>query len=321
MSRNVRILFLAGGIAYVIVSIVRTGPTLLLEMLRRVGWSVGTVVLLYSAHVVVRALALWRVVVDRSVGFADVLRVRLSGEAVEVLTYTGPFLAEPAKGWLLTRRGLPTAVAFGAIATEYLLYTTVSAALALTAFSLLAVYGLAPVFARASMGIALAMAAFIVAVGFAAVSGIGLIVPAVRASGALLGRSRMSRAADAIEPVERELVAFIHERPARMTEVLAIEAVSHALMIAEIWIVLSALGVPYSARDPLIIEGGAKLIGVAFFFIPGQLGAMEAVYAALLRAVGLSASVGLTLAFVRRLRSVCVATAGLLVLARFHVRP
>jgi hypothetical protein len=66
--------------------------------------------------------------------------------------------------------------------------------------------------------------------------------------------------------------------------------------------------------------GGAKLISVAFFFIPGQVGATEAVYAFLLRAIDLSASVGLTLVFVRRVRSLCVAGAGPLALAWFSDR-
>jgi uncharacterized membrane protein YbhN (UPF0104 family) len=161
----------------------------------------------------------------------------------------------------------------------------------------------------------MAMAAFLGAVCFAAISGIGLIVPIVQASGALIGRSRAVRVVQAIDPVERVLVSFLHERRARLAEVLAIDAAGHALLITEIWVALTALGVPFSIHDPLIIEGGAKLIGLAFFFIPGQVGASESVYAVLVRAVGLSASVGLTLALVRRLRSLCVASAGLLALS------
>ena len=60
------------------------------------------------------------------------------------LTFTGPFLAEPAKGWLLKRRGLATADAFAAVATEYLVYTVVSSSLAIIAVSLLLANGLLP---------------------------------------------------------------------------------------------------------------------------------------------------------------------------------
>src|SRR5207244_13119603 len=63
--------------------------------------------------------------------------IRFAAEAVEMLTFTGPFLAEPAKGWLLTRHGVTAAQAFGAIAIEYLAYTLVSAWLATGALWLL----------------------------------------------------------------------------------------------------------------------------------------------------------------------------------------
>jgi hypothetical protein len=313
----VRALLLAAGVGVIVVMVVRTGPALLMEMLHRVGWNVATVVMLYAGHVGLRALALWRVVVRRPARFVDVLRVRLSAEAVEVLTYTGPFLAEPAKGWLLVRHGMPAAEAFAAVATEYLLYTTLSAALALTAFSLLVAYGMVPVLFRpAALAIAAAMAAFIGAVCYAAATGVGLIVPIVRASGVIIGRRRAARAAEVIDPVERVLVSFLHDQPARLGEVLAIEAVAQSLLMLEICVVLASLGAAFSVREPLIIEGGGKLTVIAFFFIPGQVGAAEAVSASLLRAVGLPASAGLTLAFVRRIRSVCVASAGLLVFAR-----
>jgi hypothetical protein len=144
MSRRVRAFLVAGGLAVIALLVAQTGPALLLAMFARVGWNVVTVVLLHAAHVVVRAAALWRVCLAPSVSFVDVLRVRLSGEAVEVLTYTGPFVAEPAKGWLLMRRGVPATAAFAAIAAEYLLYTTTSAALAFAAFSLLVAHGLVP---------------------------------------------------------------------------------------------------------------------------------------------------------------------------------
>jgi hypothetical protein len=56
-----------------------------------------------------------------------------------------------------------------------------------------------------------------------------------------------------------------------------------------------------------VIEGAVKYIGLAFAFVPGQLGAAEGVYAFLTGVLGLSTTAGLTLALVRRLRSVVVA--------------
>ena len=72
-----------------------------------------------------------------SFSLPDVLRIRFAAEAVEMLTFTGPFLAEPAKGWMFVRRGVTLADAAGAIAFEYLTYTLVAADIALAALGVL----------------------------------------------------------------------------------------------------------------------------------------------------------------------------------------
>jgi lysylphosphatidylglycerol synthase-like protein len=315
MSRTIRLALLVAGLALVTLLIIRAGPALVVDMLTRVGWSFAVVVAVNVAHLILRSVALWRSVVGRPVRFVDVLRIRFSSEAVEVLTSTGPFLAEPAKGWWLIRRGLPAADAFAAVAIEYLLYTTVAACLALVAFWLLLVRGVVPTLLQPVIFALAGLAASIVAgVVFAAISGIGLIAPAVRATGAIVGRSRSAFAADRVTQVEQILVSFLHRHPGRLAEVLAVDAASHAFLLSEVWIVLAALGLPFLLVDPLMIEGAVKPIGMVFFFIPGQVGASEGVYVALFRAAGLPAAAGLTLVLMRRMRSLLVAGTALLVL-------
>lgn len=316
MARIVRILILVSGFGVIALLVYRAGPGLLADMLARVGWGIPAVVGLYAAHVGIRAAALWRSVIAGRVRYVDVLSIRLSGEAVEMLTFTGPFLAEPTKGLLLKRRGLATPDAFAAAATEYLLYTVVSSCLAATGLSLLLARGVLPPAVRPAAVVVLATAvAFIGAFTFAATRGVGLIVPILRASRPLIGARRAQRAADEFGRIEDLLVRFLHVHHRRLAEVLAIETVAHLLLIAEIWIVIAALGFPRSWSNLLILEGGVKFIGIAFAFIPGQVGASEAVYELLASAIGLPAAAGLTLALVRRMRALLVASAGVVVLA------
>jgi hypothetical protein len=231
-----------------------------------------------------------------------------------MLTFTGPFLAEPAKGWLLERRGLPTAHAFAAVAIEYLLYTVVSSVLAAMALALLlARDALPPALRPVAFVIFLLILAFIVAFLFAAVTGIGLIVPIVRATRPLFGVSRTARAADEIGRVEEVLVAFLHAHPRRLAEVLAWEAAAHGLLMLEIWIVIAALGLPLSWTDPVIVEGGVKFISTIFAFVPGQVGVSEGVYTLIAGAIGLPKAAGLTLALTRRMRGLLVAAVGVVV--------
>lgn len=316
MTRTVRLAFLLFGLAVTAVLVSRAGPRFVWGLLVRTGWSLVPFMAIYAVHLCVRAAALWRTVPGASVRFADVLRIRLMGEAVEMLTFTGPFLAEPAKGWLLTRRGLPTRDAFAAVVIEYLLYTVASAGIAMTALSMLLARGTLP--PRAHVGIVLVIvltAAFLAAFAFAAITGIGLIVPTVRFSRVVIGGRRAERAAEAFTRLEEAIIRFLHHHPARLTEVLAIETAAHLLLVVEIWIVLVASGASRSWGQSFILEGGVKFVPIAFAFIPGQLGALEGVYAMLAGAIGMPAALGLTLALLRRVRDLLAAAGGLLVLA------
>lgn len=61
----------------------------------------------------------------------------------------------------------------------------------------------------------------------------------------------------------------------------------------------------------LLLESASKFTGLAFFFIPGQVGASEGVNSVLFRALGFSGATGVGVALARRVRSVLAAGAGL----------
>ena len=321
MTRTIRLLLLVLGLGVAALLVWHEGPRTLAGMLARVGWRFAVAAAIYGVHVGVRASALWRTLLDGPVRFADVLRIRLSGEAVELLTFTGPFLAEPAKGWLLKNRGVTTAAAFAAVITEYLLYTVVASWLMIAALWLLLARNALPQGARPAALLAMAFViAFVAAFAFAALSGVGLIVPLLRTSRVVIGRQNAERAAREFGPVEELIIRFLHEHSGRLAEVIAIEATAHMLLIAEIWIVIQALGLSPSWIAAIIVEGGVKFITIVFAFIPGQLGASEGVYALLAAAVGLPTAAGLTLALVRRVRGLLVAAAGVVALTLFGER-
>ena len=303
MKRAIRVALLAAGLAALVALVRQVGATIVADLLRRTGPALAIVSALYLAHLAMRAAALWRSI--GALRYADVLRIRLSGEAIEMLTFTGPFLAEPAKGWLLTRQGLSGAEAFGGVAVEYLVYTLTSAWMAMVALSLLLARAVLPItLRRPVLGVVVAMAAFTLGFAAAAITGVGLIAPVVRGVGA-------SGAAARFEPVERVLVNFMHRQPRRLIQVIGIELVGQLLLAIEILVTVRLLGFAFSSIDALIVEGSVKFISVAFFFVPGQLGASESVYTLLFQSLALPGAAGLTMALVRRVRGLIVAAIGL----------
>ena len=263
MDRALRIALVAAGAAVLVALVRRIGVETIADLLRRVGWAFAVVSALYFAHLVVRAAALWRSL--DTLRFRDVLAIRLSGEAIEMLTLTGPFLAEPAKGVLLTRRGVAGAYAFGGVAIEYLLYTLTSTWMAAVALSLLVARAALPRGLEGAVeAVVAAMIAFTIAFAVAARAGVGLVVPIVRRLGA-------DGLAARIDPVERVLVAFMHDRPARLAEVIGLELIGQALLASEIVVTVRVLGYACPIAQALLVEGAIKFISIAFFFVPGQI--------------------------------------------------
>ena len=111
-------------------------------------WSLVPVLLLYTGHEMSRATALmWCVRSQNALSFVEAFLIRLSGEAVECLTFTGPMLSEPMKAWLLQRTGLELSEGLSATLTEYLASMVTGAVTAVIGVSyvLLALHPVGPV--------------------------------------------------------------------------------------------------------------------------------------------------------------------------------
>jgi hypothetical protein len=312
--RKVRLVSLLAGLALFVYLLVQLGPAAVLSMLGRIGWGAVPIGAAYAAYQLLRAAALSASVpADRAIAFRDALWIRLSGEAVQFLTFTGPFLAEPAKAMLLKGRGLSTIEGFAATITEYLAYTITSAVLSVAALAYLLQYGtLEGGVRRAALVILAIMIVFLLSSAWAIMSRrhlLGAIL--ARIASLPLVRRRLRPDMAAVHRTEELLLDVMHDHPRRFARVLAVESASHVLHIVEMYVILLALSVPASMLTVVLVEGAAKFISLAFFFIPGQVGASEGAHTIIFDVVGLPVVAGFTVPFVRRIRGVLVAALGL----------
>ena len=312
--RRVRLVSLLAGVALFIYLLVQLGPAAVLSMLGRIGWGAVPIAVAYAAYQSLRAAALSASVpAGRTIAFRDALWIRLSGEAVQFLTFTGPFLAEPAKAMLLKGRGLSTIEGFAATITEYLAYTITSAVLSAAALAYLLQYGTLEGGVRTAALVILAiMIVFLLSSAWAIMSRRHLLGGILARIASLpLVRRRLRPDMAAVHRTEELLLDVMHDHPRRFARVLAIESASHVLHIVEMYVILLALSVPASILTVVLVEGAAKFISLAFFFIPGQVGASEGAHTIIFDVVGLPVVAGFTVPFVRRIRGVLVAALGL----------
>jgi Lysylphosphatidylglycerol synthase TM region len=313
----VRVLSLVLGLALLFYLTIRLGVAEILESLAGVGWGYLPLLAIFAAYQLTRAAALAQAALVSGIPYRSFVWTQLSGQAVQTLTFTGPFLAEPTRAWLLKRRGVATGDAFAGVLAEYLVNTWLSAALSIAGLVWIrGHFALAAPVDTAARIIIIVMAAFLITSAVAIVFRIYLLGAVVAAAGRLpvVGRRLRVDPGD-MRRMEDRLLLVLRDRPTQLLRTAVVDALAHTLIIAEAWWILRALNVEVGLFTAALLEAATKFTSLAFFFIPGQVGAAEGTYAVACDALGIAPAAGFAFAFVRRLRTLAVAGAGLMALS------
>lgn len=302
----------------------RLGPADILALVGRVGWYFLPAVALYSLHHVVRAFALRACVLRPGlIGYGDALAIRLSGEAIQSLTFSGPVLAEPTRAWLLTRRGLTKQEAFAAAITEYLISAYVTAAMSVAGLLyIVRAFNPPPMVAGVSLVVAALFGAFLAAAAVAVAARfylIGTILAVLSRAGVL--RGRLAPNIEWINRMEDMLLAILRDRPLLLGRVLLLEVAAQIPLVLELAVLLHAIGIAEPLLVPLLIEASAKAIGIVFMAVPQQMGVAEGAYALIFDVLALPAAAGVAIALLRRVRALVITGLGLALLARLTRTP
>lgn len=279
-------------------------------MMRHAGPTFVGIVALRFVYIGMRAIALVACLPAEALAPRDAMGLRVVGESLEVLTLMGPFVAEPSKAWLLKRQGLQTADAFGGVFGEYLLYSVLAGWMCGLSFVLIPASALPDAMRRGAAFYIAGIIAITAALAYALLTGNGLIA-------ALLRRLRAPERLVASIAKGEAVISRLSTQPRRVAVALLAQAAANLLLAIEAWLVFRAIGSAIPLLSAVAFEGAAKLVDVAFFFVPGHLGAQEGFYEMVAPALGAVPTAGLTLALLRRMRGLVVAVAGLALLARW----
>jgi uncharacterized protein (TIRG00374 family) len=317
--RLARPLLVAGGLAVIAYLFYQVGPSGVFHSVRMLGWRLPFVLLLpFSVALTLDVLG-WRALLsDHDVPLTVLLRARLAGEAVNLLTPTAAVGGEPLKAYLL-RPYVP----FGeGLASVVLDKTTVVAGQVLF---LLAALGLAASILPLSSPLMIALGAlFMVELG--AVS--GFIVVQTRGvfggGGRLLGRMGVApaeRYQERLNALDRQLRRSYREHRRRLCGSTLLHAAAWASGAIEIYLVLALLDASPTVVAAFVIDAFGAAVKFASFMIPGSLGVLEGGYVVVFSGLGLGGALGLSYTLIRRLREVTWAALGLLWLGSLRARP
>ncbi len=315
-----RLLLLATGMGLFAFLFWRAGPHDILERLRGLGWSFALLLLMALAWNTVAALA-WRILFDArhpSIGFLTLWHTRLCGEAVNTLTPLLNLGGEPVKVLLIRDR------LQGDQGAAYVLLDKT-------------IFFLASLLFMAS-GLAVA---FFVFSGHALVIGVSALILSSWIAGLLwlIVQQRKGRTVTAIlnlaekvrlrvspqfrsrmEEMDREIAVFWRNHPGRFLAALTVHFLGRAIRAWDVILAASLLGMRVEASSAYVIAAAAMIVNAAFSFIPGALGAYEGSHGYFFSLLGLGLDAGISLAIVRRIRTLLFAGLSYLLLV-FSPRP
>jgi len=291
----------------------RAGPAKLLESIATLGWGLVLVLAWGGVAHVLKTWA-WRITLldqKHRVPFARMLGLRLASEAVGQLGGLGQLFGEGLRVSLLGR-GMPLASGITSVTIDRAFFVLSAAVVSM--IGLLAVLIVLPLPHALALYASLFIFALLGVVLLSAVA-VGKRWPVLSGTAQILGRvSHFNGWIEGkrllIRSVEDNLLDFCHRTPASFCASFALNLTCHAAAVFEVYLILWLLGAKVSLFGALAIEALTKLVNIAGTFNPGNLGTYEGGTMLIVKMFGLTAVTGLTLAFVRRLRSLFWAAIG-----------
>lgn len=303
--RWAKYLYVGLGVVLLIWIVGSTDVRLAADHAMRIGWGMAAVLLIYLSAFYVDSvtwhLALVGLPFDWTWSYRT-WRIRMVGEAFNMVLPAGGFGGEPIKAVLLNRHH---AVTYREGTTSLILAKTINL-IALIAFLLIGLWLLAdnPRIPPGYGGFALGGFCFLA-------FGVSLLFLAQRyrgtsAMGRLLGRTRLGGSVDRVihhvADVEDRLGHFYLGRPARFIPALALAFFNWVLGVLEVYVVLHLLGHPISFADAWIIESVTQMVRAATFFIPANLGTQDGAFVILCSLLTGQPEIGVAVAAIRRVR-------------------
>lgn len=271
------------------------------DLIGRIGWGFLLLVGFDGMRHFVRAFSMYLAIPAefRTFKFRYALAARMGGEAVNVLTFTGPILGELTKATLLNKR-IPATRIGAAIAVENLIFYASVALLILSGIIGMKLFSEPKSHMRAFLfGVAVVDLLFLYGL-------ILLLTRQAKPISWLLGKLAsispkfVVKKVESVHLLEDNFHYFLRNRPKTFYFIAAICLLTHIISFFEVYFALQMLGVSSTLTASFLIESLTKIVNSAFTFVPGTIGVYEGGNGIILKSLGYTTATGVALALVRR---------------------
>ena len=301
---SVQALMFLLGVSLLAFVIYRIGYEKVLDSISTVGWGFLVVIALNQTRHFLRALTMYLAVAPehRTFKYRHAVAARLGGDAMNSISFVGPFLGDATKAMLL-RRNIPLTHGASAVIIDNILYyvTVIIVVLGGVVTLLLTVGSVGSTMNRVLLAIVVVAVLLFTGILLAILYRVRPLTHAID----LLGRRHIApgflvRKRENILTVENNVFHFYHDRRADFFKVFAISLSVHLVSVAEVYAVLTFLDEKAYVSTAFIIESLTKVINATFSFIPGTIGVYEGGNGLILKTLGYTTAVGVALGLVRR---------------------
>ena len=316
MSPRLRIITFVLGAALFALLIDHAGPAQLFANLRRAGWVLLPICLLWIPVYMCRAAA-WRVCMGRQPGRPGFWRTVAISSVTYAVNLITPFVQ--AGGELLRVSAMTPYLgagrATGSTIAYYMLHAISNMLLWLAGIVALLLW--VPLSAPLVVAFALAGVVIVGLIWFAfARHQYGVVAPVLRIVQRIPLVRRLARPLAQhqarIEELDQVITGFYHDSPRRFFLALAVDTLGRLIALGEYWLAAWAIGITLSAAQTLIIGAVGALVVNVIFFVPLEVGVKEGGLFAVFQLLGLVPALGVFAAIVQRLREFVWIAVGLL---------
>ena len=317
--RWIGVVFTLLGIALFSYFIASVGFAEILDGIARIGFTgFALIIFIYFLRILIRATT-WKLSVSEpySLTLRDTTEAVIIGEAMSSIIPLGIFVSGTSKA-VAVRKKMPIVVALSTVATENLFYSLIT--------GLFIVFG-AVVFLRnfelsenwiLTLDVLIGFIFLLIIVGVLMVIRqwhfLSAIFERLYARGILLKWTENGRLHARL--FENLIYGFYRQYPQRFVPIFTLQILFHALGVFEVWFILNRLSDFATVYSAFLLESISRVITVVFKLIPFLIGVDEAGAQFVTETLALGASLGVTLAIVRKGRIIFWAITGVIIILK-----
>lgn len=317
-SRYVSFFAAMVGLALLVYLARRAGVTTIVQSIRLFGSGFLVLLFLSGIRQCLRAIA-WRQCVDSGAHrqrIWDLFTLRLIGESVTDLSPAGPLLGETVKVWAASKN-LPSKFGLSSVVIEGLMYSLGTGMFVLSGFLLLVV-SITHTYHLAKAAGCLILSMF-VAISFVIVAQRNHLFVGTfdRIRNLHWGQAILGRYSHHIHGWRAGVLDFFRTRRHLLIGILAIEIAVNLISFGETYLILRGATAHASFLNAYLVESANRCAQLVASFVPFGVGVDEGTTAATLHSLGRTLSEGVSVAAIRKLRSLFWDFVGLGLAAHF----